>query len=199
MPGLMHINATAKHENRKALVTIPGLGCGMFSGQFHGSVGKLLEQVLVDLIKNYCSYFTHIKAVYYDPFRECGNNRVEIGDISFLTRPLTMGNENKPQLCAPRVYEEANDDFQDCKLFSFVAWDHVSWPGNDFYLGSRVTDDGVKSAATNSMAVMTGVAGHYCNNENVYEPPKEYVNWWNVVFKNKIELNAKNNLIVIKP
>ena len=35
-----------------------------------------------------------------------------------------------------------------------MAWDYVSWPGNDFYGDLRNTDDGVKAAATNSMEVM---------------------------------------------
>jgi len=43
-------------------------------------------------------------------------------------------------------------------------WDHVSWPGNDFYGGSRSTDDGVKAAATDSMAALTGVEGRYAPN-----------------------------------
>ena len=53
------------------------------------------------------------------------------------------------------------DDFSGCILFSIVAWDHVSWPGNDYFGGSRSTDDGVKAAATDSMAVLTGIEGHY--------------------------------------
>ena len=39
-------------------------------------------------------------------------------------------------------------------LFSVVAWDHVSWPGNDFYAGQRKTDDGVKAAATTAMQIV---------------------------------------------
>ena len=66
-----------------------------------------------------------------------------------------------------------------------VAWDHVSWPGNDYWIGAasslaicdaftrgmhmmltmigpvrpgkRCTDDGVKAAATDTMRALTGV------------------------------------------
>ena len=48
---------------------------------------------------------------------------------------------------------------QFCELYSMVAWDHVSRPGNDFFGGARATDDGVKAAATDSMRTLTGIAG----------------------------------------
>jgi len=62
-------------------------------------------------------------------------------------------------------------------LYSIVAWDHVSWPGNDFFVGSRATDDGVKAAATNSMSVLTGVKGEYDPTRGKYQPPQPYTNW----------------------
>ena len=62
-----------------------------------------------------------------------------------------------------------------------VAWDHVSWPGNDFYVGSRMTDDGVKAAATNSMSVFTNLVGEYDQSFKKYLPPKPYSTWKDVV------------------
>jgi hypothetical protein len=95
------------------------------------------------------------------PFSECSNAQLEIHGISLMVRPLLQGNLAKSQLCPPQAYAEVGDDFTGCLLFSMVAWDHVSWPGNDFFAGSRCTDDGVKAAATNSMAVLTGIEGRY--------------------------------------
>jgi hypothetical protein len=112
-------------------------------------------------------------------------------------RPLLKGNANKPQLCLPQTYAEAGDDFTNLELFSFVAWDHVSWPGNDFYIGARSTDDGVKAAATNVMAVMTGVEGKYDSLANKYLPPAGYATWEEVVRNNKIQLEIANNLTVL--
>ena len=80
------------------------------------------------------------------------------------------------------------DDFSDCVLFSIVAWDHVSWPGNDFFVGSRCTDDGVKAAATDSMAVLTGVEGHYDPDQWAYIPPTPYRTWREVVDRNSLSL-----------
>ena len=197
MSPFIYSNAVAESNNKKALITIPGLGCGQFAGKFRGQLGSLLRKVLIEFLNNHVEHFSNIRTVYYDPYQECNNERLEINGISFLVRPLTKGNENKSQLCEPQKYEEDNDYFSDCELFSFVAWDHVSWPGNDFYIGYRSTDDGVKAAATNSMAVMTGVEGYYNVPTNTYNPPKEYGNWENVVLKNRIQIHVKDNLFVI--
>ena len=100
------------------------------------------------------------------------------GDV----RPLkASGNSGKSQLCRPVAYAEADDDFSNCALYSIVAWDHVSWPGNDLFIGSRGTDDGVKAAATDSMSVLTGVEGEYDVACAKYQPPQPYRNWEAVV------------------
>ncbi len=69
--------------------------------------------------------------------------------------------------------------------------------GNDFYAGSRATDDGVKAAATNSMAVMTGIEGKYDISTNQYNPPAEYKNWQEVVLKNKVQIEVRENLSIL--
>lgn len=197
LPSFIYANDIAGSVDKKAFITIPGLGCGQFAGRFRGDLGLELRNALIQLLRTHGGRFPNIKAVYFDSYRECKNERLKIGDISFFVRPLTKGNEDKSQLCRPTKYEEDGDDFSDCELFSLVAWDHVSWPGNDFYIGSRATDDGVKAAATNSMAVMTGVEGCYNKSTHKYEPPKKYDNWRSVVLDNKITLDVKNNLMVL--
>ena len=153
--------------------------------------------MLIQFLNRFGHRFSNIRAVYYDPYQACDNERLEIEHISFFVRPLLHGNEDKPQLCEPRQYQEHEDDFSDCHLFSFVAWDHVSWPGNDFYVGSRATDDGVKAAATNSMAVMTGIEGSYNAETYKYDPPADYGSWDNVVRENRIRIRVDDNLSVM--
>ena len=199
LPAFIYADELAKQHNKIALITIPGMGCGQFAGIFRGRLGAELKNTLITFLQTHCGRFSNIKAVYYDPYQECENERIEIGNISFLVRPLTKGNINKPQLCHPQEYAEAGDDFNDYELFSFVAWDHVSWPGNDFYLGARSTDDGVKAAATNVMAIMTGIEGRYDSQTNKYCPPGAYTSWKEVVSRNKIQLEVVNNLIILPP
>jgi hypothetical protein len=181
VPVFRFLNHAAANP-RSALVTVPGLGCGQFAGPFRGQLGARLQQVLQRLLTEHGASFPNIKAVYYDPYGECENARSEVHGISFLVRPLRVpGNEGKSQLCRPAAYAEPGDDFSSCALFSLVAWDHVSWPGNDFFGGARSTDDGVKAAATNSMSVLARTEGHYDAGEGKYQPPQAYRNWEAVV------------------
>lgn len=191
-----YINEMCKMLNKQALITIPGIGCGQFSGRFRGSMGSFLERVMHVFLKKHIGSLPNIKVVYYDPFDECDNKRIQIKHLTYLIRPLRKGNENKSQLCKVTDYQDDKDDFNSLILFSIVAWDHVSWPGNDFFIGSRATDDGVKAAATNSMEVMTGFTGYYHDKKNKYLPPRNYNNWKEVIEKNKIQIKVKSNLFI---
>ncbi|WP_031434880.1 hypothetical protein [Methylomarinum vadi] len=197
LPLLLYADAVAGAAGHKALVTVPGLGCGQFAGRFIGALGDVLKATLQRLLTEHGGRLSNIRVVYFDPYNECQNQRIEIGHIVFMVRPLTQGNQDKPQLCRPEIYQESGDDFREFMLFSIVAWDHVSWPGNDFYAGSRATDDGVKAAATDSMKAMTGVTGKYNAERTVYEPPKPYRNWEQVVLDNglKFELAGRFNVL----
>lgn len=197
LPLLKYANAEAFNVNKKAFITIPGLGCGMFAGRFQGKLGVLLKDVLVDLLEKYGDQFPNIQAVYYDPYQECTNERLEIQGISLMVRPLTKGNAGKSQLAQLSTFEETSDDFSNCLLFSVVAWDHVSWPGNDFYINSRATDDGVKAAATSSMYAMTGIKGGYNTKTYTYVPPAPYQNWDEVITKKQLNLSLKENLLIL--
>lgn len=188
LPVFQHVNASAASLGKSALLTIPGLGCGQFAGPFRGQLGAALQKVFERFLKKHGASFPNLKAVYYDPFNECSNSRQEIHGTSLMVRPLLAGNVAKSQLCPPSAYAEDGDDFSDCVLFSVVAWDHVSWPGNDYFGGSRCTDDGVKAAATDSMAVLTGIEGHYDPRRGVYLPPAPYRTWDDVVRQNGLRL-----------
>lgn len=188
LPVFFYIQECAASEGKSALLTLPGLGCGQFAGPFAGKLGSELQRVLGRFLVAHGRAFPNLKVVYYDPYGECENLRREIHGISLLVRPLLRGNEGKSQLCPPRVYEEEGDDFSGCLFFSLVAWDHVSWPGNDFFAGARCTDDGVKAAATDSMAVLTGLRGHYSVEHGAYVPPAPYSTWEQVVRQTGVRL-----------
>lgn len=175
LPGFRWIEARAKALGQPALATIPGLGCGQFAGPFSGQLVAELERALRRLLDRHGAEFPNIRTVIYDPYSECRPDRSLHGGIDFRVRPLTM--EGKPQLSRPLAHAEDDEDLSGCRLFSFVAWDHVSWPGNDFFGGSRCTDDGVKAAATSSMAVVTGVSGRYSEARAAYQPPEPSSTW----------------------
>ena len=184
LPVFAHIERRNAGKGKRGLVTVPGLGCGQFAGPFAGKLGLVLQKTLERFLQTHGRSFPSVKAIYYDPFNECGNERYSIHGIAFMVRPLLHGNAAKAQLCLPTTYEEAGDDFSDCDLFSIVAWDHVSWPGNDFFGGHRATDDGVKAAATSSMHAITGIEGSYDASRCAYLPPPDYKTWGEVVTRN---------------
>lgn len=117
-----------------AVITVPGIGCGAFAGQFQGCMGNYLNQALQKKIS-------------------------------------------------------------DCQLFKVVAWDHVSFPGNDYFNGTRYTDDGVSAGATNAMEIVTGIAGKY--EGGYYLPTTGKIHWKQVVVENEIHLRANGNVKMV--
>lgn len=197
LPGLQYAGTLAESRGRKALVTMPGLGCGAFAGDFRGKLQLLFRDVLEKILENHQAELHGIAALWYDPYQGCPPSRRKIGTVDFMVRPLGENGTVIPQLCSPDTYSEEGDDFSNCELFSFVAWDHVSWPGNDFWLGSRSTDDGVKAAATDTMFRMTGVRGRYNPKSSTYDPPEGYRCWYQVVRKNGMTIRGWGNVLSV--
>ena len=178
LPVFDYINETATQE-LPALVTVPGIGCGQFSGVFIGTISRVFKNMLRRLITDYGARWPNIAALYFDPYQELEYDCEYIQGITFITQAFTRaGALARAQLSHPASFVQ---NFSYCQLFSLVAWDPVSWPGNDFYLCLRQTDDGVKAAATDAMRVFTGVEGEYCPKSYKYLPPKDYENWLEVV------------------
>jgi hypothetical protein len=186
-PVFDFINDRAIAAGQPALVTVPGLGCGQFAGKFAGRLGTVLGRALHHILVENAVLWSGLAVVYYDPYNEGTNERHRLGGIDYLIRPLGHGNEGKPQLCRPETYEEAGDDFSGLLFHSIVAWDHVSWPGNDFWAGARATDDGVKAAATDVMRHLAGVEGIYDPRAHTYLPPKPWRTWGDVACERKPE------------
>ena len=198
LPLLIYANNHSTPDN-KAFITIPGIGCGVFAGAYKQGIAEKFERVLDKLLTKYVHLLPNIQAVYYDSFAGTKPSRNKIGNsIDFIVNPLT--NNGKPQLCRPADYQQNADDYYSkCKFFSFVAWDHVSWPGNDFYVGSRQTDDGVKAAATDTMYQMTGYQGKYNPNQYCYDPydSQKFSNWDKVINAHKLKLKAVERTLIV--
>jgi hypothetical protein len=182
LPGFQWIEKRAQECGQPALVIVPGLGCGQFAGPFQGQLGVHLERALSRFLDQHGSEFANIQTVIFGTYNECQPSRAAHGGIDFRVSRLTQG--GKPHLSHPLAHADDDEDrgkLAACRLFSFVAWDHVSWPGNDFYGGARATDDGVKAAATNAMEVVTGMAGRYSRERSEYLPPEPHGTWGGLV------------------
>lgn len=193
LPLLHHANAAAAAGGKPALVTLPGIGAGAFAGPFKGEMGGHLDIALRHILQKHGASLPHIAAVCFDPFNEGADAEARYHGIVYRVRPAAL-HPGRPQLSAAGAWQEAGDDFSSCQLYKVVAWDHASLPGNDFFGGSRFTDDGVSAAATNSMEVMTGVAGTY--RRGAYEPPTAYRDWEAVALANGTRLRASGNVWV---
>uniref|UniRef100_A0A1B6MK10 Macrodomain effector MavL domain-containing protein n=1 Tax=Graphocephala atropunctata TaxID=36148 RepID=A0A1B6MK10_9HEMI len=193
LPVLLYASETAKSEGKKALVVLPGIGCGAFAGRFCGKMGEFLNKALQALLEENEAHLTNIACVRFDPFAECQDFERIIHGVKYRVR-RNIGPLGKPQLCRVDDYEESDNEFRDCTLYKVVAWDHASLPGNDYYAGSRSTDDGVTAAATDSMRVITGVEGRY--SEGHYLPPEGYHTWKGVATKLESKLVVDENVMV---
>lgn len=183
LPLFIYANTESKQLGKKAIITIPGIGCGQFAGQFSEQLGEKLEKVLERLLTTYRAQLDALALVYFDPYQECIPKTYDIEGLSFVVNPQIKAIKKLNQLCPPHTYLNNHTSNTDLMLFSFVAWDHVSWPGNDFYQGIRATDDGVKAAATNCMEIITGIKGSYDLTENCYLPPKPFNTWFELIVK----------------
>ncbi|RME45697.1 MAG: hypothetical protein D6791_10130, partial [Chloroflexi bacterium] len=133
------IEAVAVAEDRGAVVTMPGLGCGQFAGAFGERVKPALRDTLHRLLEAHAARWPHLRLVHFDPYAGIEPYAWRIRrDLVYRVRPLT-GGHGHPQLSRVAVFDEGEGRLGDCRLFSLVAWDHISWPGNDFYAGSRYT------------------------------------------------------------
>ncbi len=201
LPLLRYAGTAASASGRKAFITVPGLGCGQIAGKYRGSMGPRLRDALTAVLTKYADTLPGIRAVWLDPCNECSNERREIGRISFRVRPLAL-NEARgtglghAQLCPPAAYEEPGDDFSGCRLYSIVEWDHVSWPGNDFWGGVRDTDGGVKAAATDALFALTGFRGRYDAVRGAYLPPEGVDAWEDLVREHRLTLRAADNVMI---
>ena len=165
-----------------SVVTIPGLGCGAFSGEFHN-----LQFYLYNAIKHILRYnhFDYIEGFIFDGYDTVSNSEIRVNGNLLLSRPFI--DNHKGQLTSPEKWDER---FSDCVLSSIVAWDHGSWPGNVFYNNIRKTDDGVKAAASNIMSIITNNDGYYDSKVKKYMP-KNYQKWLDIVNDKHLTLNYK--------
>ncbi|XP_054262352.1 uncharacterized protein LOC128986181 [Macrosteles quadrilineatus] len=193
LPIFIYAEETAKKENKKALIVIPGLGCGVYAKEYKGQMGEYLQNALRSVIKDLppCE---HIACVRYDPYNECEDCEEIINSVTFRLRKYT-GSQGRPQLSRVEDFEETKGEFENCVLYKVVACDHVSFPGNNYFLGVRKSDDGVTAAATNTMEVLTGKKGRY--SQGHYLAPEGNRKWLTVAFHNETKLVVDGNIKVV--
>jgi len=204
LPLLAHANSRSTPD-KPALVVLPGIGCGAFAGSFRGRMAKHLDIALVAMLEKHGSKFPNIATVHFDPFNECHKKEKTIRGIKYKVFP---SRGTIPQLSNPGDF---GVDPAKCSFFKIVAWDHVSLPGNDYFIDGKVikgrringrnTDDGAVGAATNIMQVITGVKGEYT--AKGYRPPlnaslEPYESWEAVANEKHVHLETKGRVMILQ-
>ena len=168
LPLFLYVQETSQEP---ALVCLPGLGCGVFAGPFMGMIDHLFIQTVQDILQRHKERLTKIAMVYhyaYGPYEPELRYEEYISD----TLRFVQWRNGPSMLSRPSVIDPVFHD--GTPLYKFVAWDHFSWPGNDFFANSRQTDDGVSAAATSSMASVltqpTGITFRYDRARNKFLP-----------------------------
>ena len=164
----LHANENSTPEN-PAFITVPGISYGT------KEVPKALNKAIKQLLEEHHRSLPNIAGIHLDTFatESLGEDedleRENIGHIIYRKQELEIDHgrdgTRKQQLDKPENFDKR---FDKCKLFSVVAADALSWPGNDMNVGSRATDEEEKTGATNAMTVMTGIEGSYGDIERVY-------------------------------
>lgn len=162
LPGLLAQNEQARAEGKRLVINIPGMGCGMFAGNYEAEIRAALPKALQSIFKNHAVALDRVSVVNYDPFLSNGTKGQEALSIerssgehlNFMIRPLQVlpQAQKASQLEFPKDGADYNN--RDFRLVKIVAWDHFSYPGNDIWRDSRATDDGVTAASTNTLEAM---------------------------------------------
>lgn len=158
-------------HKKKAYIALPGIGCGEFAGSFAhqltqriGGNSAVYESCIIDIIQNFTQQYPNHSIgcirLNMGPAGGVVSEVRQIGDIPFV-RSDQQGYKGhamlaKPQDVIPQKYRR--DDFE---IFSVVAGDPVSFPGNDMYIDSKFTDEGAQGGATDLVTKITGIPGHY--------------------------------------
>jgi hypothetical protein len=192
LPSLIYANNSAGQNG--ALITMPGIGCGAFAGVFKEQLEQLVQNILQQILINHSSKLQNIKGLIFDPNDPKFSHLDGLNaGTCLITKTGKFGAENS-QLKPPAEY---GSQFKNCKFFSIVAWDHVSWPGNDFYNGKRSTDDGVKAAATSLCESMTGITGQYDTTTHKFNPPTPFKDWQGVISQYGLKLTTQGRVSIL--
>ena len=129
------------------------------------------RQLPVMSILTTCAF--DISLVYFAQFSDTAiSEKTQIFHMKYHRVSNKHKNDYKQLLETPSSYSIDGEDYTDHLLFAFVAWDHLSYPGNNFFFSMPVrnSDDGVKAAATSSMTSLLGVDGFYDELDKKYKP-----------------------------
>lgn len=181
LPSLLFANADAGKDG--AVVTLPVMGGGEFAGGKNAALSREInacyQEVVSRLLEKHKKDLVNVKAVVITGINDSKKIPKNGGPVVYTTTD-SIG------LAPGTKYKE----LEKLKVYTGIAGDHLSFPGNDGYVGSPSTHEGGCCTRTNVYTKITGEDGVYDNKIMVYKPGSEkYKKWINVCDDNKITLN----------
>lgn len=170
LPGLLLQNRVAHAQDKRLVINIPGVGCGQFAGQYGAQVRAALPRVLKKLFDTHGAELNRVDAVNYDPYQPMSEDTLTsttTTGIRLMARPyLDLSSEARS--CSLE-YPRDGHDYSNHLLVKVVAWDPFSFPGNDIWNNSRVTDDGVSMASSDGIRALINMGQFPTCNTPVFQ------------------------------
>lgn len=178
LPSLLFANQDAGKEG--AVVTLPVLGGGEFAGGVNSLLSKEINAsylpAMTNIIKKNKAHLPHIKAVVITGFND---SQAQVNNTTIYTTKDSVG-----------LYPQGEyQGLEKCKVYTGIAGDHLSFPGNDGYAGSPATHEGGTCTRTNVYEKITGVEGNFVPSRTLYIPPQKYNYWLDVCTDKQTTLN----------
>lgn len=185
LPALVEQNAICADLGKKAIIAMPGLGCGCFAGDFNGALAPYLNKAIKRLLKEHGNELPNIYGIYLDTFNECEEEYEKINGIHYVVEPSGAQKSNTNGYIAPLATAEKRVEFfkkldnkctleaKDLICVSIIAGDKLSEPGTDAVAGSKCTNEGVVGGATDLMGIHAFVKGAYDSSTNIYRSTSE--------------------------
>ncbi|MES2212878.1 MAG: hypothetical protein V4490_07050, partial [Pseudomonadota bacterium] len=223
LPMLLQANAIAAAEGAEAIFNLPGMGCGVFGGEFEdGRAAKSLNIAIDVMLQKHYAKLQNVRLVVLDaydrvpeveptagftPTDKPREYRKNIGHLSYVccgTRDPATKKSTRPQLSHPSKFVEqfGLDPTKKYIAVKGVGGDPLSYPNNDYFKeNTRTTDDGTVGASTDSMYALMGAQGEYrvVGTLGKYFPPAGFADWNAVHAAHKVKLSAtKDNILIAK-
>ena len=174
------LDAWGNQHQKPVFVSIPGIGCGAFSGPYSGMLGAPLKAALGHAV--FQLQLKWVRHIWFDPYSELLDNKgstYQIGPDTHLHLQPSYSDSNPiASLQFERMTEKLQLQHENYLFAKVVAWDPLSWPGNDWWGASRATDDGVVAAATSLMSSLTQIPGYYNTEYNGWCPQSNPAATW---------------------
>jgi hypothetical protein len=109
------------HDRRRELIALPSRLSNVLDSEALTNCTIQVEDAIIALLRKHTAHLPYTKAVYFDPFNECQNERIEFGDLSLLVRPLMQETSISRSFVSQPITQQT-------KIIAIVC-SSVSWLG----------------------------------------------------------------------